>query len=34
MKNFLSVTPCSLALKAFIFELIDSAEAFVERLSK
>lgn len=30
MKNFLSVTPCSLALNALILELIDSAEAFVE----
>lgn len=32
MKNFVSFTPCSLARNAFIFELMDSAEAFVERL--
>jgi hypothetical protein len=34
MKNFVSLTPCNLARKAFILELIDSADAFVERLSK
>ena len=34
MKNLVSFTPCSLALNALIFELIDAADAFVERLSK
>ena len=34
MKNLVSLTPCSLALKALIFEFIDSAEALVERLLK
>ena len=34
MKNLVSLTPCSLALNALIFEFMDSADAFVERLSK
>ena len=34
MKNGISLTPLNCALKAFTFALNDSADAFVERLSK
>ncbi len=34
MKNLESFTPCSLARNALILEFMDSAAAFVERLSK
>lgn len=34
MKNFLSVTPCNLALKALILEFKNSADTFAEKLSK
>ena len=34
MKKGISLTPLNCALKAFTFALNDSADAFVERLSK